>query len=815
MPAKPVLILSEQPPPAPNLPATGLAVRHARMAEALAARGMRVTFAWPDGPRADPVEQAGATDFDSLALDAAGSLTDWLARHNSATVILGYWQLAEWLPAGMRQRLVLDHVAPRLLERQFENRDELAAEAAGLIRVLARCDEVWVGNAAQRDLMLPLVLLAGHDCRYEIPVRIVPIAGRLGDRIDRRAADTGAADRNDPLRLFHGGRDWPWRNSKAWLAALREREGPWRLIDAGERAGLTGYGQYLALLGGSDLALELGDDNTERRYSQSFRMVDALCAGVPVICNDFLPLAGLVQRHECGWTVGRPNDLPALLESIAADPAELRRRGENAFRLARMRFDADDVYGGLAGPLAALHDRDNTNTHRPLIGARAAGSSGTRPGMVSAFAQYLSKWADRRLRRPWQNRLSCSMAGRPMPDAESACWVVLGRSDVFPTHHGAAVKIERTVWGLSFHLDEVILLTDRRDGFWLYRRGEREFRRFPVWPRLAGWPAAVNRIRVMARGVPYSEALLYLPWVDRGMQFRLMWLMKRHRVEVVQGEFPAYARPAVWAARLFGSRSLMVEHNVEFKRIAEQVPALDDATRRRLKRLEVNLANACDKVVTVSDRDRDELVSAGVREVLVHTIPHGVDLQHYADAAPVDLRACYGVPAEHAVLVYHGTYSYPPNLDAVEELARVLLPKLRAAGYPATVVAFGPQPPEVKLPGVVFAGPTDNLAGHLNGGDIAVIPLRQGGGTRMKILDDFAARVPVVTTHKGMEGIDVEHAKHLLIVDDPDDMADAVAGLLDDPHARQALTEAAAQWVSRFDWRAIAQRYVALVRGTS
>jgi hypothetical protein len=456
------------------------------MAEALAARGMRVTFAWPDGRRADPVEHAGFNDFDSLALDAAGSLMDWLVRHEIATVILGYWQLAEWLPAGMRLRLVLDHVAPRLLEGQFENRDELAAEAAGLIRVLARCDEVWVGNAAQRDLMLPLVLLAGHDCRYEIPVRIVPIAGRVGDRIDSRTADMPAGDRNDPLRLFHGGRDWPWRNSKAWLTALREHEGPWRLIDAGERAGLTGHGQYLALLGGSDLALELGDDNTERRYSQSFRMIDALCAGVPVICNDFLPLAGLVQRHECGWTVTRPNDLPALLESIAADRAELARRGENAFRVARMRFDADDVYGGLAGPLTALHERDNTNTHRPLIGTRAAGSSGTRSGVGSAFAQYLSKWADRRLRRPWQNRLSRSMAGRPMPDAESACWVVLGRSDVFPTHHGAAVKIERTAWGLSFHLDEVILLTDRRDGYWLYRRGEREFRRFPAWPRLAG-----------------------------------------------------------------------------------------------------------------------------------------------------------------------------------------------------------------------------------------------------------------------------------------------------------------------------------------
>ena len=350
------------------------------MAEALTACGLPVTFAWPDRPGPDrpgtaTAEQTGMNGFDCLPLRSEGSLAGWLARCDKVVVILGYWALADWLPPGMRQPLVLDHVAPRLLEGQFENRDELAGEAAGLIRVLARCDEVWVGNAPQRDLMLPLMLLAGHDCRYEIPVRIVPIAGRvddrIGNRIDDRATDTPAGDQDDPLRLFHGGRDWPWRNSKAWLTALREHEGPWRLIDAGERVGLTGHEQYLALLGGSDLALELGDDNTERRYSQSFRMVDALCAGIPVICNDFLPLAGLVQRHECGWTVGRPDDLPELLESIAADRAELARRGENASRLARMRFNADDVYGGLAGPLTALHDRDNRNTHGPLIGARS------------------------------------------------------------------------------------------------------------------------------------------------------------------------------------------------------------------------------------------------------------------------------------------------------------------------------------------------------------------------------------------------------------------------------------------------------------
>jgi len=805
-----LLILSEKPPPAADRPATGLSVRHALMAEMIAGRGFEVTYAWTGAVPGNGPMESGARPFTVRALDSQSALSDWLARNRPDIIVIGYWELARFVPAEAPAVLVLDYIAPRLLERQFEDRERLAEDVPALLRVLRRCEEVWVGNPAQRDLMLPWMLLAGHDCRFELPVRVVPIAGTIAERRPNRATASGSED--GTLELFHGGRDWPWRDSSAWLDILRRQPGPWWLDEAGEAGGLAGHAEYVQRLRRADLALELCDANVERRYSQSFRMTDALCAGVPVICNDFLPLAELVERHEAGWLIANPEQLPALLRSIDADRAELERRADNALALARGRFDANRIYGGLADHLSALAARARGEGRQPLLSAADGAPAERRSSLPEAFRTYLAEWAHRRLRKPLQDWLSRSMADRPMPGPGRSCWVVLSRADLFPTDHGAAVKIERTAWGLSFHLDEVVLLTDRRDGYWIYRRGEREFRRFPAWPRLAGWPRAVNMIRVMARGVPYSEAFLYLPWVDRGMQYRLMWLMKRHPVEVVQGEFPGFAWPAVWAARLFGSRSLMVEHNVEFQRIAEQVPGLGEAARRRLKRLEVDLANACDRVITVSDRDRRDLIAAGVRATLVHTVPHGVDLARFERAQPVDFRKHFDIPAEHAVLVYHGIYSYPPNLEAVEELAHVLLPKLRAKGHPATVVAIGSQPPARALPGVVFTGAVDDLAGYLKGGDLAVIPLRQGGGTRMKILDDFAARVPVVTTSKGMEGIPVEHGRELLIVDDPDAMAEAVIGLLNDDNARCHLAGSAADWVADFDWREIARRYVVLLR---
>jgi len=805
--AKHILIFSERPPPTPEAPTTGLSVRHALMAEVLTASGFDVTYAWPDRHEPDSPPFDLRVPFSTARMDAPEEVAHWIDRFEPHSVVLGYWELAEWIPTRLRAPLVLDHVAPRLLERQFEDRDRLAGDIERLLPLLARCDDVWVGNSRQSDLMLSNMILAGHDCRFRVPVFVVPIAGRVNAQARAELGEVG-----DRLRLFHGGRDWPWRQSGRWLEALRDvTDARWELIDVSEQGGFGRYSDYRRLLARADLLLELSDDNVERRFSQSFRMTDALCCGVPVVCNDFLPLADLVRDNRAGWTIERPDELPALLEAIAGKRDDLARRGGNALELARTALNAETIYAGLGRRLEELaHDVRGKTFRRPLVSRGDAGRSSSMRRVVTDHAR---RWIHRRVRLPVHAFLRRRGANRPRPTPANATWVVVSRGDVFPANHGAAVKIERTAWGLSFHLQSVVLLTERRDGYWLYRQGERSFHPFPFRMRIWGWPRIVNLLRLMAKGLPYSNAFLYLPLVDRGIHARLLWLLGRFPVEVVQGEFPAYAHPAVWAARLFGTGSLMVEHNVEYQRIASQEPDLSESARLHLKHLEVDLANACNHVITVSDRDREDLVKAGVREALVHTIPHGVDLERFAAASPVDLRSRYDIPSDHAVLVYHGIYSYPPNLAAVEELARVLLPRLRASGHPATVVALGPEPPAASLPGVRFAGPVDDLAGHLKGGDLAVIPLRQGGGTRMKILDDFAARVPVVTTHKGMEGIDVQHGRQLLVFDDPDEMASAVAGLLDDSSARLALADAAAQWVSTFDWREIARAYVELMRG--
>ena len=123
--------------------------------------------------------------------------------------------------------------------------------------------------------------------------------------------------------------------------------------------------------------------------------------------------------------------------------------------------------------------------------------------------------------------------------------------------------------------------------------------------------------------------------------------------------------------------------------------------------------------------------------------------------------------------------------------------EVRLVGRPATSVT------RLHRPGVLtVVGQVPSMEEELARASVAVVPVRYGGGTRVKILESFAHRVPVVSTTLGAEGLDVEDGVHLLLADDPEEFAAATVRLLDDPRLRVRLTEAAeALYLDRYDGR--------------
>ncbi len=379
---------------------------------------------------------------------------------------------------------------------------------------------------------------------------------------------------------------------------------------------------------------------------------------------------------------------------------------------------------------------------------------------------------------------------------------VLTRGDLFPTNHGAAVKIVRTIEALVAGGDRVWVLTDDRDQYW--EVGPEGWSSCAYGPRFRAaleWPLLRNQARAERwcgrLGYPADETFLYRPVFDAAWWARALYVGRRHAVDVFQAEFPGYAAPAAFAARALGKRAVLGEHNVEWDRLT-QMAGLGPAALRRIRFLELLLAGMVDDVVVCSTADRDRLVGAGVARRRIHYIPHGVEVAAYV-RRPVDLRVRYGLGGG-PVLFFHGTLHYAPNAEAVRFLAERVVPGLPRG---ATLLVAGLTPPmELSAPGLRFLGPVEDLPGHIEAADLCVCPLFAGGGTRMKLLEYFAAGKAVVSTALGAEGLEVEDGVHLRLAE-REAFPGAVMALLQDPSARRRLGSAARAWVRSRDWSAV------------
>jgi glycosyltransferase involved in cell wall biosynthesis len=151
-------------------------------------------------------------------------------------------------------------------------------------------------------------------------------------------------------------------------------------------------------------------------------------------------------------------------------------------------------------------------------------------------------------------------------------------------------------------------------------------------------------------------------------------------------------------------------------------------------------------------------------------------------------------------ILFVGSLDYLPNEDAVAFFARSILPLIRQADERMTFRIVGVGQSESvaavrSLPGVILRGAVQNLAPEYAAAGMLAVPLRAGSGTRIKILEAFRHRTPVVSTTKGAEGLAVTHGEHLLIADTPEVFAAACLRLSTDEALCHRLTENAQAWV--------------------
>jgi glycosyltransferase involved in cell wall biosynthesis len=226
---------------------------------------------------------------------------------------------------------------------------------------------------------------------------------------------------------------------------------------------------------------------------------------------------------------------------------------------------------------------------------------------------------------------------------------------------------------------------------------------------------------------------------------------------------------------------------------------------RRFERFDRRHLGEYDLLLAMSEQDR--VAAAAVTGTRVEVVPNGVDTAAAPGPEPGD---------DAPLALFTGTLAYPPNAEALDWLLREIWPRVRDAQPAARLAVVGPDPPEsarrLADESVELTGWVTDMRPWFERASVVVVPMRSGGGTRLKVLDGLASGRAMVSTTMGAEGIDARDGEHLLLADGTDAFTAAVLRLLGDAALRERLAAGGRRLAeSVYDWRVVTDRFEQLL----
>jgi glycosyltransferase involved in cell wall biosynthesis len=279
--------------------------------------------------------------------------------------------------------------------------------------------------------------------------------------------------------------------------------------------------------------------------------------------------------------------------------------------------------------------------------------------------------------------------------------------------------------------------------------------------------------------------------------------------DIVQIEHSRMAPYLEAIPRKSRSKSVLMFHNFtsqQYGRVSHVEQRWDRKLRTWLHGVtmgywEPRYAERFDRCITVSEADQDLLMKANPR-LHVNVIPNGVDIEKYKPLPS---------PAENAPsLMFVGNMGYPPCVDAVVYFCQEIFPRIRQRIGAAElwIVGRDPRPEVLQLNGngVHVTGRVDDVVPYYQKSTVCVVPLRAGGGTRLKILEAMALGRPVVSTTIGCEGLGVVDGEHLLVADTPEQFAEKTVNLLLEKKLYERIVVNGRKLVEvEYDWDKVAE----------
>jgi glycosyltransferase involved in cell wall biosynthesis len=278
--------------------------------------------------------------------------------------------------------------------------------------------------------------------------------------------------------------------------------------------------------------------------------------------------------------------------------------------------------------------------------------------------------------------------------------------------------------------------------------------------------------------------------------------LENGRYDLVQTEFThmaSYDLPT-------DAVKILDEHNVEYDVLQRQWQMATSPFRkfhyrdeyRKIFREEMAACRKQDLVMVTSERDR-ALLDTDLPEVRKFVLPNGVDASYFRPSP---------VAPDADTIVFTGMMKYLPNSDGMLYFLESIFPLILAKVPGAKVLIVGAEPPASlrakESSSVIITDRVEDVRPWVDRAAVSIVPLRMGGGTRLKIVESFAMKKPVVSTAIGAEGIDAVDGESIMIADEPAAFADAVVRLLQDAGLRAKLAASGHELMLRkYEWSVI------------
>lgn len=312
----------------------------------------------------------------------------------------------------------------------------------------------------------------------------------------------------------------------------------------------------------------------------------------------------------------------------------------------------------------------------------------------------------------------------------------------------------------------------------------------------------------LGRGLPLSIA----KYRSRAMAEAIAKTIREKKIDIVHFD---HVHMGQYIDACPGIPCIIDEHNVEcliLKRLAQNTRHLLKKIifwreQGRMAALEVRVCSKAFRVLFVSEEDRQNYGKLGGDLKNTVVIPNGVDTEYFRSQG-------FNVStSQENSLVFTGSMDWLPNSDSVEYFCKEILPLVWARNPNVKFIVVGKNPPQniqklgEKDPRIVVTGGVADVRPYVEKSKIFVVPLRIGGGTRLKILEAMSMEKAVISTSIGAEGIRCVDGRDIVLADAPQVFADHTIALLRDEAKRTALGNAGRQLVlGMYDWKVVGQK---------